>query len=163
MNKKVFGRKLSRSRPAREALFATLVRSMILSGKMTTTKAKAKAVQGQVEKFITAAKKADLSGRRRILASLDNANDALEALYQKVVPSFTKKTSGYTRIIPLPTRKGDNAQMVRMEWTEKMIEVKKEKVAPKKHVSKIKKVAKKPVKKVVKKVVKKAVKKTTKK
>lgn len=49
MNKKVFGRKLSRSRPAREALFAQLTRALILNGKIVTTKAKAKAIQGDVE------------------------------------------------------------------------------------------------------------------
>lgn len=161
MNKKVFGRKLSRSRPAREALFASLIRSLILNGKMETTKAKAKAVQGEVDKYITLAKKADLQSKRTILARLDNARDALDALYQKVVPSFPGKTSGYTRIISLPTRRGDNARMVRMEWTEKMIEVKKEKKVPQKHASKIKKVkvAKKPVKKVVKRAIKKTIKK----
>lgn len=140
MNKKVFGRKLSRSRSAREALFASLARGLILNGKMETTRAKAKAVQGYLEKFVTSAKKGDLSGKRRNLASLDNARDALDALYQKVAPSFSGRTSGFTRIISLPTRRGDNAQMVRIEWTEKMIEVKKEVKAPKKHVSKISKV-----------------------
>lgn len=159
MNKKIFGRKLSRSRPAREALFATLARSIILNGKMDTTRAKAKAVQPDLEKFVTVAKKGELAGKRRIMASLDNQRDALDALYAKVVPSFTTKTSGYTRIVSLPRRKGDNAQMVRIEWTEKMIEVKKTVKAPAKHVSKIKKAAKVekkvPAKKTVKKVTKK--------
>lgn len=158
MNKKVFGRKLSRSRPAREALFASLVRSLILNGKMETTKAKAKAVQGEVDKFVTLAKKADLQSKRIILAKLDNAWDALDALYQKVVPSFPNKTSGYTRIISLPTRRGDNARMVRMEWSQNLIEVKKEKIAPKKHVSKKLKVKTKKVE--AKKIVKKAAKKS---
>lgn len=126
MNKKVFGRKLSRSRPAREALFATLARALILNGKMVTTRAKAKAVQGYIENFVTLAKKGDLSRRRRILASLDNAQDALEFLYKNVVPAFSSRTSGYTRIISLPRRKGDNAQMVRMEWTDKIEEIKEE-------------------------------------
>lgn len=121
MNKKVFGRKLSRSRPAREALFATLARSIILNGKMETTKAKAKAVQGDLEKFVTVAKKGGLAGWRRVLASLDNQRDAVDALYQKVAPSFTTRISGFTRIISLPRRKGDNAEMVRIEWTDKMV------------------------------------------
>lgn len=121
MNKKVFGRKLSRSRPAREALFATLARSIILNGKMETTKAKAKAVQPDLEKFVTVAKKGGLAGMRRVLASLDNQRDAVDALYQKVAPSFITRTSGFTRIISLPRRKGDNAEMVRIEWTEKMV------------------------------------------
>lgn len=126
MKKKVFGRKLSRSRPAREALFASLIRGMLLGGKLTTTKAKAKSIQGELERMVTVAKKGELSGRRRVLASLDNATDALEALYKQVVPSMTKRTSGYTRLISLPPRKGDRAPLVRMEWTEVLTEVKKE-------------------------------------
>ncbi|HKC04876.1 MAG TPA: 50S ribosomal protein L17 [Patescibacteria group bacterium] len=174
MIKKVFGKKLSRSRPAREALFATLARSIILNGKMETTKAKAKAVQSDLEKFVTVAKKGGLAGMRRVMASLDNQRDAVDALYKKVAPSFTTRTSGFTRIISLPRRKGDNAEMVRIEWTDKMIEVKKEVIKPKKHISKIKavkgpaktapkvKTEKKEVKKLVKKVSKKGKKKSKK-
>lgn len=120
MNKKVFGRKLSRSRPAREALFSALSRAMILSGKIVTTHAKAKAIQGEVEKFVTLAKKGDLSSRRRALSRLDNAKDALEALFKNVAPAFATRQSGFTRIISLPRRTGDNAKMVRIEWTEKI-------------------------------------------
>lgn len=120
MNKKVFGRKLSRSRPAREALFSALSRAMILSGKIVTTHAKAKAIQGEVEKFVTLAKKGDLSSRRRALSRLDNARDALDALFANVASAFAERQSGFTRIISLPRRTGDNAKMVRMEWTEKI-------------------------------------------
>src|SRR3990172_8240276 len=132
MKKRVFGRKLSRGRPVREALFASIMRSMILSGKITTTRAKAKAVQPDLEKLVTLAKKDDLAGERRILASLDNARDALTALIKKVAPSFPGKTSGYTRLISLPTRRGDNAKMVRIEWTEKIVENEKVKAKVKK-------------------------------
>lgn len=134
MNKKVFGRKLSRSRPSREALFVSLARAMILNGKIVTTRAKAKAVQGNLEKFVTLAKKGDVSSRRRILASLDNSRDIVEVLFQKVVPAFSARTSGYTRLISLPARKGDNAKMMRMEWTDK-VEMKEEKKPEKKSAS----------------------------
>lgn len=137
MNKKVFGRKLSRSRPAREALFASIARAAILNGKIEITRAKAKAVQGSLEKMVTMAKKGDLASRRRILSNLDNAKDALETLFAKIAPAFAKRQSGYTRLIALPPRRGDNAKMIRMEWTEKIEfedkskkkEVKKEKPA----------------------------------
>jgi large subunit ribosomal protein L17 len=120
MNKRVFGRKLSRSRPAREALFATLTQSLIINGKIVTTRAKAKAVQGGVEKIVTLAKAGTLSARRKVTSKLDNARKPVDILFQKVVKAFPAKTSGYTRIISLPRRVGDNAQMVRMEWTEKV-------------------------------------------
>ena len=118
MNKKVFGRKLSRSRPAREALFSSLARAMILTGKMITTRAKAKAVVPDIEKLVTLSKKGDISSRRRALSMLDNAKDATEALFGKVAKIFAKKQSGFTTLTSLPRRKGDNAQQVRMEWTE---------------------------------------------
>lgn len=143
MNKKVFGRKLSRSRPAREALFASIARAMLLNGKVETTRAKAKATLGMLEKMVTVSKKGTVAGMRRVLADLDNQRDALNALYQEVAPSFTR-TSGFIRLIQLPNRKGDNAQMVRMEWTDKI--VKKEKVVKepkKKEVKKVEKSAKK--------------------
>ena len=120
MNKKVFGRKLSRSRPAREALFATLIKSMILNGKMETTMAKAKAIQGDLEHVITLAKKADLSSRRRALAYLDNQRKTTDILFTQVGPFFKTRTSGFTRITSLPARRGDNAKMARIEWTEKV-------------------------------------------
>ncbi len=151
---------MSRSRPAREALFASLARAMFLNGKIVTTRAKAKAVQRSLEKFVTLAKKADLSSRKRALARLDNARDAADALFQKIAPAFSGRNSGYTRIISLPVRRGDNAQMVRIEWTEKMIEVPKvekvSKVSKEKKAKKVKaKVARKAIKKPVKKVIKK--------
>ena len=146
MKKKVFGRKLSRSRPAREALFATLMRSMILSGKVTTTRAKAKAIQGSLEELVTAAKKGGLPGQRKILANLDNAKDALSVMIKKIAPSFANRMSGYTRLISLPRRRGDNAQMVRIEWTEKIEEPKMEKKEKVKKLTKPK-IARKPTKK----------------
>lgn len=107
-----------------------------MNGKIVTTRAKAKAVQGNLEKFITLAKKGDVSSRRRILASLDNSRDIVAALFQKVLPVFSARTSGYTRLISLPRRKGDNAQMMRIEWTEK-IEMKEEKKPEKEKVKKV--------------------------
>jgi len=154
MNKKVFGRKLSRSRPAREALFATLVRSMILNGKITTTMAKAKAVQGDLEHMITLAKKTDLSSRRRALAYLDNQRNISDILFQQVGAFFKTRQSGFTRITSLPARRGDNAKMAKIEWTEKVeLKAKEPKVKIKKEpkVKKTVKVAKKTVKKEVKK------------
>jgi large subunit ribosomal protein L17 len=120
MNKRVFGRKLSRSRPAREALFASLTQSLIINGKIVTTRAKAKAVSASVDKLVTMAKTGTLAARRKVMSKLDNARGATDLLFQKVVKAFPAKTSGFTRIISLPRRVGDNAQVVRMEWTEKV-------------------------------------------
>jgi hypothetical protein len=84
------------------------------------------------------------------MSNLDNKREAADVLFQKVVKVFTTKNSGFTRIISLPRRVGDNAQMVRMEWTEKVeYEAKKKpevKVKGKKAEEKPKKVGKKEVK-----------------
>lgn len=118
MNKHIFGRKLSRSRPAREALFSSLARALILSGRISTSKAKAKAVQGEIEKMVTLARKGGVFARRTVLARLDNDKFACDLLFQKVTPLFSKRSSGFTRIVALGVRRGDNAPIVRIEWTE---------------------------------------------
>lgn len=124
MIKKVFGKKLSRGRSAREALFATLMRSMILKDKIVTTKAKAKAVQSDLEKIVTLGKKATVQTRRQALAMLDNATDATNKLFRHTAQMFKSKSSGFTRIINLSPRKGDNAKMARIEWTYENISTK---------------------------------------
>ncbi len=147
MNKKVFGRKLSRSRPAREALFASLAMALIKNGKIVTTRAKAKAVVPSVEKLVTLAKKGDVSSRRIALARLDNRREVVDMLFGAVAKAFSGKTSGFTRIVSLPRRVGDNAEVSRVEWTEKVeFEAKKAEVKEAKKVLKkaeIKKVEKK--------------------
>ena len=62
----------------------------------------------------------NISSRRKVMSNLDNAREATDILFQKVAKAFSAKNSGFTRIISLPRRVGDNAQMVRMEWTEKV-------------------------------------------
>lgn len=147
MNKKVFGRKLSRSRPAREALFASLTRSLILNGKIETTKAKAKAVIGSAEKMVTLAKKGGVSERRNVFAQLDNSKEATDMLFGSIAKAFSGKNSGFIRAISLPRRHGDNSEMLRLEWTEK-VEVEEKKKEEKKVEKKaVKKVEAKPAKK----------------
>lgn len=163
MKKKVFGRKLSRGRPAREALFANLIKGVILNGKIVTTKAKAKAIQGKLDKMVTLAKKGGIPQRRKVYAFLDNSKDATDRLFAIVTNTFKERKSGFSRIINLPRRSGDNSQMVRLEWVETVVEeepkkaerqekgkkVKTKEVKKVKKESKVKKVAKKtkPVKK----------------
>ena len=149
----VFGRKFSRGKKGREALLRSLVRSIVASNKIVTTKAKAKGIQAQLDKLVTLAKKNTLAGRRQILAYLGNDKKTTDTLVNKIVPSFGERKSGFTRIINLPVRLGDGAKMARLEWVEAIKEVKIEKVEKKEKTAEVKV---KPVKKV-------AVKKTTKK
>lgn len=120
MRKRIFGKKLSRGRGARRALFRALARAMIISGKIETSKAKAKFIQGQLDKLINSAKKDSVFTRRKVLAELGNDRDTADLLFKKVVPALQGRTSGFTRIITLPKRRGDAADMARIEWVEEV-------------------------------------------
>lgn len=121
MKKKVFGKKLSRDRGSREALFRSVIRALILSGTIRTTKAKAKSVVRDLEKIVTLGKKGTVDARRRVYAILGNDRKATDLLFTKVVPAFSTKTSGFVRIINLPERLGDRAQMSILTWSEKIV------------------------------------------
>lgn len=127
MKKKVFGRKLSRERASREALFLSLSESLVLNGKIVTTKAKAKAVIPFVDKLVTLAKKDSLASKRQILKNLRGNKEVATVLWNLYAPIFKERNGGFTRIVALPNRVGDQAPMVRMEFVEK-VEIKKAKV-----------------------------------
>lgn len=114
MKHRVFGKKLKRDTNERKALFRGLISSLILRGKIKTTEAKAKAVKGQIDKVVTLAKKATLGARRRLLAILDV--NAVEKLMTEVAPKFGERPSGFTQIIKIEPRKGDDAPMVLLRW-----------------------------------------------
>jgi large subunit ribosomal protein L17 len=114
----VFGRHFSRGKKARKALFRSLIQALVLNGKIITTKAKAKAIIPDVDKLITLGKKGTISARRDALASLGNDKATTDKLFFEVIPAFKDRVSGFTRIVLLPTRPGDNAEMVRLEWSQ---------------------------------------------
>jgi large subunit ribosomal protein L17 len=120
MRKMIFGRQLSRGRKSREALFRSLIKALILNGKISTTKAKAKAVQNRIDKLVSKVKKDSISARREIAKTIGNDRKMIEYLFGKIGPAFKQRKGGYTRIIFLPRRQGDGAEMARIEWTEKV-------------------------------------------
>ena len=121
----------------------SLLRALIVYGKIKTTKTKAKFIQGQADKLVTLAKKGTVAARRKVLGFLGNDRKTTDYLFQKLLPVFKNRQSGYTRLTLLPRRRGDNAEMVRLEWVDKIVEeVKKQKPKTKKS----KKVESKPVK-----------------
>lgn len=122
MRKAVFGRKLSRERDTRRALFRSLIRNLVLNDKIVTTEAKAKAVQRDVDKLITLAAQKSIASKRRVLAKLGNDREVAEELYNHVLPAVAKRKSGFTRIIKLARRKGDNALTVSLEFVDKLVE-----------------------------------------
>lgn len=137
MRKKVFGRQLSRGRKARIALIRSLIKALIVSGKISTTKAKVKTIQGQVDKLVKIAKKNSLSRRRQVLAILGNDRKVTDLFFLRLVPVFAKRESGFTRLILLPRRLGDSAEMASLEFVDKPLQEK-----PKKEIKKVIKKAK---------------------
>lgn len=131
MRKKISGRQLSRGRGSRKALFRSLIVSMLISGKIKTTMAKAKSVQADIDKLITKAKKDSVASRRAVLAKLGNDRNALMVLIEQIVPSVSDRNSGYTRIVKLPNRRGDAAQIAILEFVDKIVKKEPEKVEKK--------------------------------
>lgn len=116
MRHQVFGRKLGRDTKSRKALLNNLASSLLEQEKITTTLAKAKFVKPFVDKLITKAKKNALHSQRVISSIL--TPKAFAKLINEIAPGFTARTSGYTRIVKLAQRRGDNAPVARLELLE---------------------------------------------
>ena len=116
MKKNIFGRKLKRDVNERRALFKALISSLILKERIKTTEAKAKAIKGEVDKIITRVKKRGFLSKR-LLADKVLPN-AIDKLIKDIAPRFSSRNGGYTRILRLGKRFGDDAEMVLMEWVE---------------------------------------------
>src|SRR5438046_9939769 len=108
------GKKLGRDSAHRKALYANLACSLIEHGRIRTTEAKAKAVKPYAEKMITLGKRGDLHARRLAMSEL-RSNDIVHHLFLNVAPRFAERNGGYTRIVKLGPRQGDNAPMVLLE------------------------------------------------
>lgn len=135
-------KKLNRDSGHRQSLFKNLIKSLINNEEIKTTESKAKAVRGLFEKLVTKGKDQTLHSRRLVHAFLQDKN-AVSKLFDKLAPLFKDRKGGYTRIVRLGERKGDQAMMVRLELVEKPVketlksdketEVKK-KIEPKKNM-----------------------------
>ncbi|MFZ5424714.1 MAG: 50S ribosomal protein L17 [Patescibacteria group bacterium] len=115
MRHRVFGRRLSRDIDHRRALLKNLSASLLLNGKMETTLTKAKFVQPYVEKLITKAKKNKNQHGVKMAKTKLPTEEAVRVLFEKVVPDFESRNGGYTRIVKLNRRAGDNAPLARIE------------------------------------------------
>jgi large subunit ribosomal protein L17 len=114
------GRKLQRDAGARRALIRGQVTSLVLHEQITTTEPKAKEIAPYFERLVTKAKKADLHNRRQIRAFL-LTDKSTEKLISEIAPAFAKRSGGYTRIVKLGNRQGDNAAMATVMLTEKIV------------------------------------------
>jgi large subunit ribosomal protein L17 len=106
-------------------MLANLAKSLIEHGGITTTHAKARELRPFVEPLITKARKGGLHNRRQVMAALEIRNSAfydggavIAKLFEELGPQYAERPGGYTRIIKLGPRRGDNAPMARIELVE---------------------------------------------
>jgi large subunit ribosomal protein L17 len=118
MKHRVAGRRLDRTTEHRTAMFRNMVTSLIEHERITTTTPKAKELKRIADKVITLAKKGGTHARR--LAFKDVRDPAaLAKLFDTLGPRFMARPGGYTRIIRVANRVGDNAEMAVIELVEK--------------------------------------------
>ncbi len=141
MRKNVFGRQFKRDTNERKALFKGLMTSLVMHDRIQTTEEKAKAIKGSVEKLVTKARVKGISARPELLPYL--SSDAVSILINDIAPRFNDRPGGYTRILKLGRRFGDNASVVIMEWVDRKVNIEKqEKLGKKIKSKKIEEVAK---------------------
>ena len=125
MRHRVAGRQLSRNSPHREAMFRNMVTSLMVHGRIQTTEAKAKELRRYAEKVITLGKKgaggSDAKAKAKRIHLLRQARhwvrdeEALNRVFTEYAERYKGRAGGYTRILKLGFRPGDNAAMALIE------------------------------------------------
>ena len=114
MPKPTKGARLGGSSSHQKALLANLATSLFEHGRIKTTEPKARALRPYAEKLITHAKKGTLHNRREVMKKIRD-KDVVHTLFAEIGPHFAEREGGYTRIIKVEARKGDNAPMAVIE------------------------------------------------
>ncbi len=123
MRHQVKGYRLNRSMGHRTSMRKTMIKQLFEHEKIQTTLAKAKSIQPDAEKLITLARNAQkgddilkMNARRQAAASLgNNSGEIVKKLFDDIAPRFSTRKGGYTRLLKLGPRLGDNAEMVLLE------------------------------------------------
>jgi large subunit ribosomal protein L17 len=114
MPKPTKGPRLGGSSAHQKAILANLATALFEHGRIKTTEPKARALRPYAEKLITHAKKGTLHNRREVLKKIRD-KDVVHNLFAEIGPHFSDRNGGYTRIIKVENRKGDNAPMAVIE------------------------------------------------
>jgi large subunit ribosomal protein L17 len=114
MPKPTKGPRLGGSSSHQKAILANLATSLFEHGRIKTTEPKARALRPYAEKLITHAKKGSLHNRREVMKKIRD-KDVVHTLFAEIGPFFADRAGGYTRIIKVEARKGDNAPMAVIE------------------------------------------------
>ncbi|MBO5476003.1 MAG: 50S ribosomal protein L17 [Bacilli bacterium] len=108
-------RKLGRESRIRRSILAGITKDVIMNEGVVTTEARAKEVRKFVDKMITYGKDGSLVARRKALAFLHNDKRVVDKVFNELAPRYKERNGGYTRIIKLKERVGDDALTVRLE------------------------------------------------
>jgi large subunit ribosomal protein L17 len=108
------GRRFGGDSAHQKSMMANMVASLIAAEAIVTTEAKAKAVRPIAEKMITKARKGGLHNHRQVVSFLRDKEMASK-LFDEIGPRYEDRPGGYTRILKLGPRHGDNAPMARIE------------------------------------------------
>ena len=111
-------RKLGRTNKHRRSMLANLTKDVIMNEKIETTETRAKEVRKFVDKMITYGKDGSLVARRKALAFLHNNTVAVKKVFDELAPRYANRNGGYTRILKLAERRGDDSLMVILELVE---------------------------------------------
>jgi large subunit ribosomal protein L17 len=109
------GPRLGSDASHQKAMLGNLVASLIAAEALVTTEAKAKLLRPVAEKMVTKAKKGGVDRQRQVVAFIRD-RDMAHKLFADVAPRYADRAGGYTRILKLGPRHGDNAPMARIEF-----------------------------------------------
>ncbi len=118
MRHNVHGRKLGRTTAHRKAMFRNQLSSLVESGQIRTTLAKAKALRPLADRMVTQGKRGTVHARRLVRRWIPK-RDHVSKLFDEIAPRFAERPGGYTRIVKLGPRKGDGAEMALLEFVER--------------------------------------------
>ena len=111
-------RKLGVNNKHRRSMLANLTKDLIMNERIQTTETRAKEARKFLDKMITYGKDGSLVARRKALAFLQNDNEAVKKVFDDLAVRYATRNGGYTRILKLNDRKGDEALMVILELVE---------------------------------------------
>ena len=113
MRHRVTGKKFNRDTKSRKALIRNLVRSLIEHGFVVTSEARAKEIKRVSDKLFSRAKEDSLANRRQ-LHTFFGKRDVVNSLFERIMPLYTDRVSGFTRIVRIGSRRGDNTEVVKL-------------------------------------------------
>ncbi len=111
-------RKLGRDNKHRRSMLATMTKQLVVNESIQTTETRAKEVRKFAEKMITYGKKGDLVSRRKALAFLHNDKKVVDKIFHDLAARYENRNGGYTQILKLSERRGDDALIVILKFVE---------------------------------------------